>query len=301
VTSYPAADGRRPYASLPLLLVVSAFLGALIAVGLLLALRPAQLEAAASPGPDRLRDLQSSFITVADSVRPAVVNINTEQQIRRLMPGLDIFDFDPRRGPVDRLPDLRQLFRPYTRVEKVTNLGSGVIVSGDGHILTNAHVIAGADRISVTLADESTHPGRLIGVAPGQDLALIKIDAERPLPTARLGDADGVQVGSWAIAVGSPFGFSETVTVGVISAKGRIVRQEGGRRVMRDLLQTDAAINFGNSGGPLVNIDGQVVGINQAIFSPGGVGNIGIGFAIPITEDTKSAINQLIQRAQGAA
>jgi serine protease Do len=292
VANYPAADGRRPNVSLPLLLVVSAFLGALIAVGLLLFLRPAQLEAAVSSEPTRLRDLQSSFIAVADKVRPAVVNINTEQQVRRRMWGLDLFNFDPR-------SDAWPPFRPYTRVEKVTNLGSGVIVSSDGHILTNAHVIAGADSISVTLDDESTHPARLIGAAPDQDLALIKVDAGRQLPTALLGDADQVKVGSWAIAVGSPFGFSETVTVGVISAKGRIVRQEGGRRVMRDLLQTDAAINLGNSGGPLVNIDARVVGINQAIFSPGGVGNIGIGFAIPITKDTKSAINQLTHAALG--
>ena len=236
--------------------------------------------------PSRLDDLQSSFVTVAETVRPAVVNINTEQEVRRRYYGFDWdrFSFDP----------FSQPFRPYTRVEKVTNLGSGCVITSDGFILTNAHVIAGADRISVTLSDDTTYPAQLIGANVGQDLAVIKIDADRELPRLRLGDADDVKVGSWAIAVGSPFGFTETVTVGVISAKGRVVRQERGRRVMRNLIQTDAAINFGNSGGPLVNIDGEAIGINQAIFSPSGAGNIGIGFAIPVNAEVKAGIERVI-------
>jgi serine protease Do len=244
-----------------------------------------------------MADLQTSFIAVADKVRPAVVNINTEQDIRRQFYAFDpdSFWFDPRSSP----------FRPYTRVQTVTNLGSGFIISPDGFILTNAHVIGGADRmadrISVTLPDESSYPASVVAADVKNDLAMIKISADRELPTVSLGDADQVKVGSWAIAIGSPFGFTETVTVGVISAKGRLVRQEGGRRVMRDLLQTDAAINFGNSGGPLVNIDGEVIGINQAIFSPGGTGNIGIGFAIPVTGETKQAVQEAANTARGRA
>jgi serine protease Do len=272
------------------MLLLSAVLGGLLSLAAFASMRPAVLEAAPA-GPSRLADLQSSFVAVADQVRPAVVNINTEQEIQRRGMGLDLFSFDPWSDPWPP-------FRPYTRVEKVTNLGSGFIISPDGFILTNAHVIAGADRISVTLSDEKTYPARLMAAALSKDLAIVKIDAGRELPTVRLGDADQVRVGSWAIAIGSPFGFTETVTVGVISAKGRLIRQEGGRRVMRDLLQTDAAINLGNSGGPLVGIGGEVIGINQAIFSPGGTGNIGIGFAIPVTAETKTAIEQAIRTAR---
>jgi serine protease Do len=268
-----------------MMLFLSALLGGIFAVILSAGLRPAP--AAAASGAARAVDLQSAFVEVADRVRPGVVNINTEQQIRQRYWGFDWdrFWFDPRSDP----------FRPYTRVRKMTNLGSGFIISADGFILTNNHVIAGADRISVTLSDNTTLPARVIGADVSHDLAIVKVDPERhDLPAVRLGDADSVSVGSWAIAIGSPFGFTETVTVGVISAKGRVIRQEGGRRVMRDLLQTDAAINLGNSGGPLVNIDGEVVGINQAIYSPGRTGNIGIGFAIPINAQTRTAIEEAI-------
>jgi serine protease Do len=266
------------------MLFLSSLIGAIVALVLFVGLQPEPVEAAAASS---LVDLQSSFIEVAEQVRPAVVNINTEQEVRERRWGFDPdrFWFDPWSDP----------FRPYTRVRKVTNLGSGFIVSSDGFILTNNHVISGADRISVTLSDETTLPARLIGFDVGHDLAIIKIDPEtNDLPTVRFGDADAVKVGSWAIAIGSPFGFTETVTLGVISAKGRVMRQQGGQRVMRDLLQTDAAINFGNSGGPLVNIEGEVIGINQAIYSPGGTGNIGIGFAIPVNAETKAAIEEAI-------
>ena len=272
------------------MLVISAALGALIALALFAGFRPAPGGAALAAAPSQLAELQTSFISVAERVRPSVVNINTEQDIRRRVWGLDLFNFDPR-------TDSRPPFRPQTRVETVNSLGSGVIVSPDGFIVTNAHVIGGADRMSVTLSDDTTYPARFVAADPSQDLAIIKIEAGRSLPAAPLGNSDNVEVGSWAIAIGSPFGFSETVTVGVISAKGRVVSQQSGRSVYRDLLQTDAAINQGNSGGPLVNIEGEVIGINQAIFSPGGTGNIGIGFAIPIRPATKSAIRQKIADA----
>jgi len=274
--------------SLMLMLVVSALLGALLALTMFWGAPRVAVEAA----PSRVAELEGSFTQVAEKVSPAVVNINTEQEIRQQVWGLDVFNFDPWRDPWPP-------FRPYERVRKVTNLGSGFIVSSDGFIVTNAHVIRGADRVSVTLSDETTLPARIIGADMAQDLAIIKVKPEGELHAAKLGDAEKVKVGSWAIAIGSPFGFTETVTVGVISAKGRVMRQQGGRRVMRDLIQTDAAINFGNSGGPLVNIEGEVIGVNQAIFSPGGTGNIGIGFAIPVSPETKAAIEEAIRSARG--
>ena len=277
--------------SLAAMLFVSALLGGLVSAALVSGLRPAPAEAA----PANVRELQSSFTSVASAIAPAVVNINTEQDVRERTWGFDIFNFDPFTDPWPP-------FRPYERVRKVTNLGSGFIIASDGYVLTNNHVVAGADRISVTLSDDKTYPARLVKVIEDRDLAIVKMqDNPRNLPTVRLGDADRVKVGSWAIAIGSPFGFSETVTVGVISAKGRVIRQARGREEMRDLLQTDAAINFGNSGGPLVNIAGEVIGINQAIFSPRGAGNIGIGFAIPVNAETKAAIEGAVKGAKRRA
>ncbi len=284
-----SSDGRSANrSSLPVLLLTSAVLGGLVAVGISAGLQLKPAEAASAD----LAALQASFVDVAAQVSPAVVNINTEKEIRQQVWGFDIFSFDPWRG--DPWPP----FRPYERVRKVTNLGSGSIIRSDGFVLTNAHVIGRADTISVTMANGESYEARLVQLIGKKDLAVIKmLDCPTDLPTVRLGDADEVQVGSWAIAIGSPFGFTETVTVGVISAKGRVVRQARGRQEMRDLLQTDAAINFGNSGGPLVSIEGEVIGINQAIFSPGGGGNIGIGFAIPVNAETK----ELIDQAAGAS
>ena len=273
-----------------LMLLLSAVLGGLIALAVFAGLRPAPAEAGASG----VAALQGDFANVADEVRPVVVNINTEQEIRRQYYGFDLFNFDPWS---DEWPP----YRPYTRVQKVSSLGSGVIISPDGYVLTNAHVVAGADRISVTLADETSYPARLVSSSVGEDLAVVKISPKRKLASARLGDSDKVRVGSWVIAIGSPFGFTETVTVGVVSAKGRVVRQESGQEVFRDLIQTDAAINLGNSGGPLVNLAGEVIGINQAIFSPGGVGNIGISFAIPVNEKTRAGITRAIGGSRTSA
>lgn len=271
--------------SLAILLFVTALLGGLTAVGLVAALRPAPVEAA----PATPAALQAAFTATASAVAPAVVNINTEQEIRERVWGWDVFNFDPE-------SDVWPPFRPYERVRKATNLGSGFIISPEGYVLTNAHVIARATRISVTLPDEKSYSAQVVKVITERDLAVLKMEgAPKGLPTLRLGDAEKVRVGSWAIAIGSPFGFTETVTVGVISAKGRVVRQAQGRQEMRDLLQTDAAINFGNSGGPLVNIAGEVIGVNQAIFSPQGSGNIGIGFAIPINAETRSTITEAIR------
>jgi serine protease Do len=284
-------DHHHTTRSLAMMLLLSSFLGGLIALGIHAGLRPAPAEAAAPSA----RDLQASFTRVAERIGPAVVNINTEQKIREQVWGWDLYNFDPFSEP-------RPPFRPYERVRKVTNLGSGFIITADGYVLTNNHVIAGADTISVTLANEQTYSATLVQVVEDRDLAIIKIEGSPGgLPTVRFGDSDKLKVGAWAIAVGSPYGFRETVTVGVISAKGRVEREARGATEIRDLLQTDAAINPGNSGGPLVNIDGEVIGINQAIFSPQGTGNIGIGFAIPLNAETKAAIEQAIKGQQRRA
>jgi len=271
--------------SLPLMLFLSGLVGGLVAMIVFAALRPGAVEAAGQANPTRLAALEDDFTSVTAAVRPQVVNVNTEQFIRRREWGFDIFNFDPWS---DEWP-----VRPYTRVQRVMSLGSGVIISRDGFILTNAHVVGDADRIWVTLSDEKRLPAKMVPLTEAlaeRDLALIKIEAGDRLPAARLGDADKTKVGSWVIAIGSPFGLTETVTVGVISAKERMVGEQSGQAMYRDLLQTDAAINRGNSGGPLVNRSGEVIGINQAIYSPTG-GNVGIGFAIPINSQTKAAIN----------
>ena len=155
--------------------------------------------------------------------------------------------------------------------------GSGFIVRGDGIILTNNHMVEGAKDITVTLADKREFNAKVLGRDPKTDLAVLKIDAKGDLPVAKLGDSTALQVGDWVMAIGNPFGLSNTVTAGIVSAKGRVI----GAGPYDDFIQTDASINPGNSGGPLFNEQGEVVGINSAIFSQTG-GNVGIGFAIPI-------------------
>lgn len=179
-------------------------------------------------------------------------------------------------GNGDPFEQFRRFFGQIPREYKQHGLGSGVIVSPDGYILTNNHVVGGAEEIHVTLMDKREFTAKVIGKDPKTDLALIKIDTKDQLPAAVLGDSDGTEVGDWVIAIGNPFGFSLTVTAGIVSAKGRIL---GGN--YDDFLQTDASINPGNSGGPLFNTSGQVIGINTAIYSRTGANN-GIGFAIPI-------------------
>lgn len=158
--------------------------------------------------------------------------------------------------------------------------GSGFIISKDGYILTNNHVVGDADRITVTLADGRTYDARLVGTDPKSEVALIRIEDDSELPFLELGNSDALEVGDWVLAAGNPFGLSQTITAGIVSAKER---SEVGITEYGNFIQTDAAINPGNSGGPLLNIHGQVVGINTAIYSQTG-GYIGIGFAIPINQ-----------------
>ena len=164
--------------------------------------------------------------------------------------------------------------------------GSGSFIDSKGHILTNHHVVANAQKLEVTLADGSKWPAKLIGSDPDNDLAVIKIEAPREkLKVIPMGDSKNLRIGQKVLAIGNPFGFDRTLTTGVISSLGRTIRSEVGT-LIEDVIQTDAAINPGNSGGPLLNSDGEIVGINSAIISPSG-GNVGIGFAIPVNTAKK--------------
>lgn len=213
------------------------------------------------------RSLSFAFNHVADTLAPSVVFVQRKDTVvvggRR-----DIFGRIVRRG--------REELRD-------SGNGSGVIVSGDGLILTNNHVIESAEELEVQLTDGRTYSADVLGADPATDIAVIKIDAIDLTP-APLGDSDALQVGDWVLAMGSPFGLSNTVTAGIVSATGRqnlgIGRSTGQTVQYEEFIQTDAAINPGNSGGPLVNLDGEVIGINTAIFSRGG-GNIGLSFAVP--------------------
>ncbi len=230
----------------------------------------------ATPAPLVLPDpvnLSSTFTSIAEKIEPAVVNISTTQvrkpQNRPRMP----------RGPQDPFGDFFNRFfdMPNPGPTAEHSLGSGMIVDKDGYILTNNHVVDGATKIQVQLNGETTkYTARVIGTDQETDLAVLKIEANRDLPAVKLGNSDGVHVGDWVLAVGSPFGLRATVTAGIISAKDR--ESIGGQ--FQRFLQTDAAINPGNSGGPLVDMAGQVIGINTAIATESN-GNQGVGFAMP--------------------
>ena len=224
-----------------------------------------------------------AFAAVVKKAKPAVVYIGVEKSVKA-MNGPNPFDFfnDPffERffGPQFRHPQVPLHPQvPRQRQFKQRGAGSGFIISRDGYILTNNHVVDGADKITVRLSDEREFKAKVVGTDPQSDVALIKIDGKN-LPVLSLGDSDKIQVGEWVIAIGNPFELYQTVTVGVVSAKGR---NRMGLSEYENYIQTDAAINPGNSGGPLLNIHGQAIGINSAIFSRSG-GYMGIGFAIPI-------------------
>ncbi len=215
------------------------------------------------------------FADLADRQGAAVVNISTTQAVRQGRQNVPSLDED------DPMFDLFRRFIPHhpgaPRVEPDSrSLGSGFIVSTDGYVLTNAHVIEGADEIIVKLTDKREFRARLMGADPRTDVALLKIDAIG-LPKVTLGDPGKLRVGDWVVAIGSPFGFENSVTAGIVSAKGRSLPQEN----FVPFIQTDVAINPGNSGGPLFNLKGEVVGINSQIYSRTG-GFMGLSFAIPV-------------------
>lgn len=223
--------------------------------------RHASAQQAQLPSP---ADLSRTFINVAKQVKPAVVNIDVVEKAKRTALRL------PEGLQIPGLP-----FEGQPRRQRGT--GSGVIISSDGYILTNNHVAAEAEQITVKLADGREFKAKRVGTDPDTDLAVIKIEASS-LPVARLADSDALEQGEWVIALGSPFGLSQTMTAGIVSATGRDLGAGAGQ--FTNYIQTDASINPGNSGGPLVNMQGEVVGINTLIFSQTGT-SAGIGFAIP--------------------
>ncbi|MBM3352372.1 MAG: DegQ family serine endoprotease [Betaproteobacteria bacterium] len=235
------------------------------------------LLAFASAAAAQVRDLPD-FTRLVEEQGRAVVNISTTQAVRRSalpqIPNMDdeeVQEFFRRFIPRQQ-PGPQQGPRPESR-----SLGSGFIVSGDGYILTNAHVIDGAEEVTVKFTDKREFKAKVIGADRRTDIALIKIEPGSPLPAVKFGDPNRLKVGEWVLAIGSPFGFENTVTAGIVSAKGRSLPQEN----FVPFIQTDVAINPGNSGGPLFNMRGEVVGINSQIYSRTG-GFMGLSFAIPI-------------------
>jgi serine protease Do len=218
-------------------------------------------------------------------VSPAVVNISTTQVVKLDRPRM--------RNPFGQQDPFDEFFNNFfgrmPKEQKRKSLGSGFIVSPDGYILTNNHVVEKADEVTVTLLDKEEFKAKVVGSDPKTDIALIKIDAKKKLIYVALGDSDKLDVGEWVVAIGNPFGLGHTVTAGIVSAKGRII----GSGPYDDFIQTDASINPGNSGGPLFNLKGEVIGINTAIVQ----GGQGIGFATPI-QLARSVLDQLKEKGK---
>ncbi len=268
-----------------------AFLGAGFWIHALFFSRSAVTPATPVQAPNAAEALQSAFVSVAEHVRPAVVHISPVQMARRRRPPVapgpfaedpllkDFFDqfFGPR-GPGRR----EEFHQP--------GLGSGVIIDKRGFVLTNNHVVRGADGVLLRLASKREYQGRIVGADVTTDLAVIQFEPDVPVAVATLGNSDTLRVGEWAIAIGNPFGLDQTVTVGVVSATGRA---DVGIATYENFIQTDASINPGNSGGPLVNLRGEVIGINTAIVATGQ----GIGFAIPANM-VKRVTAQLMDRGK---
>ena len=226
-----------------------------------------------------------NFVPLAKNAGPAVVNISTEREVESPVmgmfsfPGMDQF-FEQFGGPFGMRPG-----QPAPK-QKSSALGSGFIISADGYIVTNNHVVEGADKITVKLNGDKSDglAAKIVGTDAETDLALLKVESKTALPVLKFGDSDAMEVGDWVVAIGNPFGLSNTVTAGILSAKGRDIHAGP----FDNFLQTDASINPGNSGGPLINMDGEVIGINTAISANGQ----GIGFAIPSSLASK-VINDL--------
>lgn len=236
------------------------------------------------PGLKAVRELGDAFASVAERVKPAVVSIHSSKTVKlrrfdRRIPFGEVFPFrDFFRGPN---PDNPSRSEPREYKYHQGGLGSGMIIDKAGHILTNNHVVNDVDEIKVTFADKRSFACEVTGADPRTDLAVIRIKGSVPadLPVAELGDSAAARVGEWVVAIGAPFGYEQTVTAGIISAKGRANVADA--EMFQDFLQTDAAINPGNSGGPLVDLDGKVIGINTLIATNIGQ-NAGVGFAVPI-------------------
>lgn len=229
-------------------------------------------QAAARTAPDSFADLAARLL-------PSVVNISTTQNITRKEGGnLEVPRFPPGSPFEEFFREFfeRQQRRGQPQRRRATSLGSGFIIGSSGYVVTNNHVIAEADEITVTLHDDSKLTAKVVGRDQKTDLALLKVEPPKPLKAVPLGDSDRTRVGDWIVAIGNPFGLGGTVTAGIVSARKRDINSGP----YDDFIQTDASINRGNSGGPMFNLKGEVIGINTAIFSPSG-GSVGIGFAIP--------------------
>jgi serine protease Do len=291
--------------------------------------KPSPGVAVAAPPADLapLKAIERGFTWIAETVKPAVVFIEAEQAVAQVKPEESPPALPPDMGPDSFRDWFRDFFGPNApspmpqdpsrprRAPRMPSVGqgSGIVIDPAGYILTNNHVVRNAGRITVHLANGESYPAEVSGTDQITDIAIIKIEPDQPLVAAKLGDADAAKVGSWAMAIGYPFGargysaygggsgrfdeplrYEPTVTVGVISALDRQIESEMPGRPFRHLLQTDAPINPGSSGGPLLNMHAEVIGINQAIFTnPFGGGNIGVGFAIPINARTKHVVATL--------
>lgn len=231
-----------------------------------------------APANDLARPMPGSFSPAARKAAPAVVSINTSKAVAR--------------NPRSNDPWFQFFFGDQQERQPQTGLGSGVIISPDGYILTNNHVVEGADEIDVTLTDSRRAHARIIGTDPDTDLAILKIELDK-LPVIVLGDSDQLAVGDRVLAIGNPFGVGQTVTSGIVSALGR---SQLGINTFENFIQTDAAINPGNSGGALVDVNGNLLGINTAIYSRSG-GSMGIGFAIPVST-AKMVLDGIVKDGQ---
>ena len=229
------------------------------------------------------KPIPESFADLADKLMPSVVNISTTQTVRTTTNQFP-FQFPPG-SPFGEM--FKDFDRPTER--KASSLGSGFIIKTDGTVITNNHVIAGADDIIVRVGDKE-YKAKVIGADPYMDIAVLKIETKDTFKPVNFGDSDLARVGDWAVAIGNPFGLGGTVTAGIISARNRDINLTR----YDDFIQTDASINQGNSGGPLFNLKGEVIGINTAIIAPGQSGSIGIGFAIPANA-ASNVIDQLIE------
>jgi serine protease Do len=257
---------------------------------------------ACTPGDAREEHQQPSSISASDgrAVRGAAISDNRRTAITAAVARVAPAVVTVQTEVVERVPVdfIEQFFGGRSGERSRAGLGTGFVIRGDGVVVTNAHVIAGASRIVVMTRDGRTHPAVLLGADETNDLAVLKVEA-RGLPVAPLGDSDSLLVGEWAIAIGNPYGFllgnsEPSVTAGVISGVGRnLVDRGGGPSAYFDMVQTDASINPGNSGGPLVNADGEVVGVNSSIYSTSG-GSIGLGFAIPINR-ARRVVDDLLE------
>ncbi|MGH7927673.1 MAG: trypsin-like peptidase domain-containing protein, partial [Candidatus Binatia bacterium] len=283
---------------------LSAAIGAVFLLSLVAFDLPDAAETGQPGSASRLAALPN-FVELAEKLEPVVVNISTMQaskpaQSSPQQPGPDPFGGQSPFGENDPFGDFwRRFFGDQFGVPggppamPRRGLGSGVMIDQKGLVLTNNHVVENADKITVKLADEREFSAKVVGRDPRTDIAVLRIaDGKGDFPVAPLGNSDRLQVGEWVVAMGSPFGLDNTLTAGVVSAKGRHI----GAGPYDNFIQTDASINPGNSGGPLVNLRGEVVGINTAIFSRTG-GNLGIGFAIPINL-VKEVLPELIEKGK---